>query len=980
MTRPLDEYHRKRDFAQTPEPAGDQTDRQSLQARSFTVQKHAATRLHWDLRLEWDGVLLSWAVTRGPSADVKAKRLAVRTEDHPLDYATFEGTIPKPSYGAGTVMLWDQGTWAPLGDVNAGLADGMLKFVLSGERMRGAWMLVRMKPRKGEKRENWLLIKERDAHARDDTEELVTIHMTSVATRRVMAEITENIAKRSMPREKTSKAPPFRPVQLAKLQTDVPLGDDWLHEVKVDGYRCLAARGAEVVKLYTRSGLNWTTQFGALLPAFDGLPCKSALIDGEVIAAGVETDAYSALQDRLKHGGSLGFVAFDLLHLDGRDLTKLPLVERKAKLERLLKNSDPALRYSTHIEGHGAEAWAQVCAAGSEGLVSKLGTAPYHAGRHGSWIKLKCGQRQEFVIGGWMQAASRGRPFASLLMGSFEGKHLVYRGRVGTGFGAREFGELLPLLEKRDRKTSPFADVPAEVSNAHWVTPNLVAEIKFTELTAAGHIRHGTYQALRQDKPAKGVSLDQVEEVAVDAHNQKGSHSSKISGVTITHPDRQVFDAPAVTKRQVAQHYADFGGRILPFLRNRPLSLLRCPDGIAGQCFFQKHRDGMPRSIGTVAISDDASDADYITLATPTGLVAATQMGTIEFHIWGSRNSALEKPDRIVFDLDPDEAVPFAAVRQAALDLRDLLGDLSLPSIPMLTGGKGIHVIVPLRPKAGWDTVKLFSRTIAVMLSDREPHRFIATMSKAKRKGLILIDWLRNDRSATAIAPYSLRARPGATDMGGIKDRNVRRSILHRFSKNKADTTMPAAGYHQARCCFRQQSFEQARTMVECMMRLASSQADQSKCLPGFTVVPSVVAGGVACRKGFVGLLIYQIPPLRRVLHGISARRAHSCITVPLRFVRNLFDVNKGRFTNCAASACDQAGTTIISQVTPKPLAGDQKPVRETDQQVDMDHGPGEPCKPPVHPEAAPFEDCRMTPYNRGIATAVISEWCQGRA
>ncbi|WP_322896244.1 MULTISPECIES: DNA ligase D [unclassified Yoonia] len=763
MNRPLDEYHRKRDFAQTPEPAGDQTDKQSPEARSFTVQKHAATRLHWDLRLEWDGVLLSWAVTRGPSADVKAKRLAVRTEDHPLDYATFEGTIPKPLYGAGTVMLWDQGTWAPLGDVNSGLADGMLKFVLSGERMRGAWMLVRMKPRKGEKRENWLLIKERDAHASDDTEELVTTHMTSVATGRDMAEITKNITKKSMPREKTTKAPPFRPVQLAKLQTDVPLGDDWLHEVKVDGYRCLAAYGAEGVKLYTRSGLDWTTQFGALLPAFGALPCKSALIDGEVVAAGVESHAFSTLQHRLKNGGPLAYVAFDLLYLDGRDLTKLPLMDRKAKLERLLENSDPALRYSTHIEGHGAEAWAQVCAAGREGLISKLATSPYHAGRHGSWIKLKCGQRQEFVIGGWIPSASRGRPFASLLMGSFEGKHLVYRGRVGTGFGTREFDELVPLLEKWCRKTSPFADARAEVSNAHWVTPNLVAEIKFTELTAAGHIRHGTYQALRQDKQAKGVSLDQVEEVAADAHNQKGSHSSKISGVTITHPDRQVFDTPAVPKRQVAQHYADFGERMMPFLRNRPVSLLRCPDGIAGQCFFQKHRgDGMPRSVGSVAISDNAEDADYITLATPTGLVAAAQMGTIEFHIWGSRNSALEKPDRIVFDLDPDEAVPFPAVRQAALDLHDLLGDLDLPSIPMLTGGKGIHVIVPLLPKAGWDTVKLFSRTIAVMLSDREPHRFIATMSKAKRKGLIFIDWLRNDRSATAIAPYALRARPGA--------------------------------------------------------------------------------------------------------------------------------------------------------------------------------------------------------------------------
>ena len=768
MTRLLHEYRAKRDFERTPEPAGDDHAGNPVSGRSFIVQKHAATRLHWDFRLEWDGVLLSWAVTRGPSAAVSAKRLAVRTEDHPLDYATFEGTIAKPAYGAGTVMLWDRGTWAPLGDVDTGLAEGMLKFVLSGERMRGAWMLVRMKPRPGEKRENWLLIKEHDAHEEKDAEGLVTKHMTSVATGRDMKDIAAGVAAKTKARPKRKRAkttvcPPFRPLQLAKLQTTVPAGEEWLHEVKVDGYRCLAAIGGGTVRLYTRNGLDWTTQFGALVPAFEGLTCDDALIDGEVVAAGVANNAFSELQTRLKLGGALGFVAFDLLHLDGRDLTGLPLIDRKVALERLLAKSDGAIQYSTHIEGRGADAWTQVCAAGREGLVSKLSTAPYHAGRHGSWLKLKCGQRQEFVIGGWSPSASKGRPFASLLMGTFEGDRLIYRGRVGSGFGEREFAELLPLLESRTRKISPFADVPAEVRGARWVTPDLVAEVKFTELTGEGHIRHGTYQALRRDKPAKTVGLDRAEENSAEPDGESASGPGKVKGVKITNPARKVFDTPAVTKLKVARHYAAVADRMLPFARNRPISLLRCPDGTAGQCFFQKHRgDGMPAAIGTVAISDDEDDADYITLSSVAGLVAATQMGAIEFHIWGSRNASLERPDRIVFDLDPDEGLPFSAVRSAAFDLRDRLDDLGLPSVAMLSGGKGIHVIVPLRPRAEWEAVKLFSRAVAVLLSDAQPDRFIATMSKARRKGLIFIDWLRNERGSTAIAPYSLRARPGA--------------------------------------------------------------------------------------------------------------------------------------------------------------------------------------------------------------------------
>ena len=767
MKRPLTEYRSKRDFTRTSEPSPDE-DAEVPAGRLFVVQKHAATRLHWDFRLEWGGVLLSWAVTRGPSADPSTKRLAVRTEDHPLAYATFEGVIPKPEYGAGRVMLWDRGSWAPLGDVEIGLTEGMLKFILLGERMRGLWMLVRMAPRPGEKRGNWLLIKERDPHVDTDPEGLVTRYLTSIATGRTMDDIAVDTKCRSRAKGQVQskvglKAPPFQPVQLAKLHTSVPKTDDWLHEVKVDGYRCLAAVGAGQVRLYTRSGLDWTTEFGGLTPAFEKLPCDTALVDGEVVALGVQSNAFSALQTRLKQGGPLGFVAFDLLHLNGRDLTSLPLIDRKSALKDLLVDCCPEIQFSTHIQGRGPEAMAEVCRAGREGLVSKLANAPYRAGRRGSWLKLKCTRRQEFVIGGWSPSTSKGRPFASLLLGSFENEQLVYRGRVGSGFGAREFDELMPRLTALSQSAPPFIDAPPDLGAARWVSPDLVAEIKFAELTAEGLIRHGTYQALRQDKPPKHVSLDQIAEEKVTIIKGKDTQVIKVKGVAITNPDRPVFQSPMITKAQVAHHYANVARRMLHFTRDRPISLLRCPDGIAGPCFFQKHLgEGMPKQLKPVAVSDKDGDADYISLSTEAGLVAGAQMGTIEYHICGARNAALDLPDRMVFDLDPDEGLGFSAVRRAALDLRVLLEELGLPSVAMLSGGKGIHVIVALKPQATWETVKLFSHTIAVMLAEAEPHRFIASMSKAKRKGLIFIDWLRNERGATAVAPYSLRARPGA--------------------------------------------------------------------------------------------------------------------------------------------------------------------------------------------------------------------------
>jgi bifunctional non-homologous end joining protein LigD len=783
MPRDLRDYRARRDFDKTPEPSGAE---RVVGGRRLVVQKHAARRLHYDLRLEWDGVLLSWAVTRGPSTDPRARRLAVRTEDHPLDYGSFEGTIGEKQYGAGTVMLWDSGTWAPLEDVDQGLAKGKLKFVAAGERMRGGWTLVRIKPRPGEKRDNWLLIKERDAHTSPDAEALVGAHQTSVSSGRTMAEIAAGkIARKKTGRSKRGvkvaeqggakrqragkhNAPPgFRKPQLATLNAHAPEGDDWLHEIKFDGYRCLAAIGGGQVTLYSRSGHDWTSQFGVLVPDFEQLQGRSALIDGEVIAPGPPQGAFGELQARLKHGGELLFMAFDLLELDGRDLAPRPQLERKDMLERLLDGAElRAIRYSTHLRGHAAAILEKVCAAGQEGIISKHAGSPYRSGRHTSWRKIKCIRRQEFVIGGWMPSDAHGRPFSSLLMGTYEDGALRYRGRVGSGFGSREFEVLAPRMARLSRATSPFDPAPPIRKDVRWLTPRLVAEVQYAELTSDGHIRHGVYLGLREDKPVKETRLETTaqQEAADLPAKTFGKKHATVEGVRITSPDRKVYTKPRVSKLRVAQHNAALAARMLPFARNRPIALLRCPDGIEGECFFQKHRrQGMPEAVRTVNLRrSSGAEADFICLSDVQGLVGAAQMGAIEFHIWGSSVNRLEQPDRLVFDLDPDEGLAFAKVRKAALELRGWLEQLGLPSVAMLTGGKGIHVIVCLRPKAEWNTVKLFTRTVATLMAEHAPGRYTATMAKSQRKDRIFVDWLRNERGSTAVAPYSLRARPGA--------------------------------------------------------------------------------------------------------------------------------------------------------------------------------------------------------------------------
>ncbi|ASJ92280.1 DNA ligase D [Porphyrobacter sp. CACIAM 03H1] len=778
---PLAAYNAKRDFARTAEPKGEAariTGKGEGHGNTFMVQKHAATRLHWDLRLEVDGVLKSWAVTKGPTLDPSVKRLAVRTEDHPLSYATFEGTIPKGEYGGGTVMLWDRGTWAPVAGKSAGdLEDGHLHFTLHGERMKGEWLLVRLKPRPGEKRENWLLRKVTDAYA-EEGDALVEQALTSIATGRSMAEIEAGKAAEPIPsptspkpkaRKKPGRAanagvgklPSFRKPQLATLVDAVPTGNGWMHEIKFDGYRALVSAGGGTVKVYTRSGQDWTEKFAPLVAAIADLDLPGALIDGEIVATGPDGNPdFSTLQSVLKRGhgaqgpgDALAFHAFDLLEVGGEDLTGLSNIERKERLEALLGDAPPPVHVADHVIGAGERLFAAMCGAGQEGIIAKAADAPYAHGRTRNWVKVKCTMRQEFVIAGFKASSARGRPFASLLLAQHDGGTLVHKGNVGTGFDTDTMADLAARMKPLVRKTPPVAVDATAARGVTWLTPRLVAEIAFAEFTASGSVRHASFIALRSDKSAKAVKPERPEPAPDPAPD-----------VTISSRERVIFPDSGQTKGELADYYAAIAPLMLPFLGARPVSLVRCPQGRARKCFFQKHDSGsFGDGVHHVPIREkDGGTEDYLFVNDARGILQCVQMGTIEFHIWAARAEAVEAPDRMIFDLDPDEGLDFDRVKQAAGDIRRHLADIGLASFAMLSGGKGVHVVVPLTPGHSWDAHKDFSRRFAEALSQAEPDRFTATMSKAKRKGRIFIDWLRNQRGATAVVPYSARARSGA--------------------------------------------------------------------------------------------------------------------------------------------------------------------------------------------------------------------------
>ncbi|WP_176596058.1 MULTISPECIES: DNA ligase D [Sphingobium] len=775
---PLSTYNRKRDFTRTKEPAGK---RGRDRGNSFIVQKHDATRLHYDFRLEMDGVLKSWAVTRGPSLDPEDKRLAVRTEDHPLSYATFEGTIPKGEYGGGTVMLWDEGTWEPVPGKNArDLEKGHLHFILHGQRMRGEWLLIRLKPRGREKAENWLLRKIGDGYA-GSAEDLTARELTSIRSGRTMGEIATDApaislkgkkgkafdaamkqAVRATPVKPSAKvgtrpAPAFQPPQLATLVDAVPTGNGWMHEIKYDGYRCLLSVAGKKVKIFTRTGLDWTERFAALASEVAAMDLPSALIDGEIVALDSDGNPdFSTLQQMLKGEAKAAFhlFAFDLLQLDGQDLTSLPNIARKEKLAALLGDGSAHVHVGDHVVGAGERLFQAMCGAGQEGIVSKRADASYRGARTKNWLKVKCTRRQEFVIIGWTPSSASGRAIRNLLLGQREGEGLVYAGKVGTGFNAANSEGLIAALRKRGRKTAALAVPRSESRGAQWVRPDLVAEIAFAKFTAENIVRHASFLGLREDKTASDVQREK----AMPTPETR-------SDVTISHPDRLIFPEAKITKGELADYYAAMGAAMLPWIAHRPISLVRCPQGRAKKCFFQKHDSGsFGDHVKHVAIREKAgNEEDYLYVEDSDGLLACVQMGAIEFHGWGSSVADVERPDRMIFDLDPDEGLDFEAVKKAARDIRRALEDLGLTSFAMLSGGKGIHVVVPLTPEAEWPQVKDFADRFARALAASEPDRFTATMSKAKRKGRIFIDWLRNQRGATAVLPYVVRAREKAS-------------------------------------------------------------------------------------------------------------------------------------------------------------------------------------------------------------------------
>ena len=770
----IDTYNKKRDFSKTKEPKG-----RKLKGKgdSFVVQKHDASHLHWDFRLEMEGVLKSWAVPKGPSLDPAEKRLAMRTEDHPLDYGDFEGTIPAGEYGGGTVMLWDEGRWVPEPgkDPTKTIEEGHLHFTLEGDRMKGEWVMFRLKPRKPTDRESWMLKKVDDDFAEPEHgDELVEDCTTSVTTGRTMAEIASgedvwrsNRGGRKGGRGKTkaSESPPaFQLPQLATLVDEVPTGSEWLFEYKYDGYRLLIATGAGAATAWTRKGKDWSDKFRALVKAAASLP-PGCLIDGEAVALNTRGKPdFQLLQSTLKEerGKNLVFYAFDLLVDRGEDITGLSNIERKERLAALLENAPPTIIYGDHVIGKGEALLKAICEEGGEGVIAKKAAAPYRGTRTKTWLKIKCIQRQEFVVVGWTDSDRR-MGFRSLLLATREEGKLAYVGKVGTGFDTKMIHNLKERMLPLETRKAPVEVPRADRKGAHYIEPQLVAEIAFTEFTSEGILRHPSFIALREDKPASDVVLETEQKLPKGAN--KGDRPTPESfGVEISNPDRAIYPTEKITKYDLAKYYAAINPLLMVDAANRPITLIRCPQGRGKKCFFQKHDTGsMGEHVKHVPIRENKGGTeDYLYFDDIRGVLACVQMGTIEFHGWGSRADNVEHPDRLVFDLDPDEGLDFAAVRDAAVRLRDLLLDMGLTTFPMLTGGKGIHVIAPLDMTADWDAVSSFAERFSRAVSEAEPERFTANMRKVQRKGRIFLDWLRNQRGSTAVLPYSARAREGA--------------------------------------------------------------------------------------------------------------------------------------------------------------------------------------------------------------------------
>ena len=844
----LDRYRSMRDFKVTAEPSGTSGQNASGEGLPFVIQKHAATRLHYDFRLGWNGVLKSWAVARGPSYDVHDKRLAVQVEDHPMEYGGFEGIIPRGQYGGGTVMVWDQGTWEPHTDVDEGLRKGTLKFALNGTKMHGNWTLVRMGGKAAQEgKPNWLLIKEHDEFERAPGAPCITEESPdSVVTNRSLEQIATASTHvwnsketagtgqawyrqraqdgdalsgraKTTPRPSAAKAegspkavgtaearplpettpllaidklpkesmPDFLKPQLADEAEAPPVGSAWVHELKLDGYRVQAHKRGANVTLYTRSGLDWTHRMKPVAAELAKLPVQDAILDGEVVvldAAGLSSFArlQASFEKNEKH--PLTFFGFDLLHLNGRNLRGLPLRDRKDLLRQAMGEDTDEIRLSEDLAGDGAEIFAAACKLHAEGIISKRADAPYSAGRSARWLKSKCVLEQEFVVGGWVDLSNGSRGVGSLLLGYYDdaGK-LIYAGRTGTGFTQKIHGMLRDKLDAIAQKTSPFAAISAEGRRgAHWVTPEMVVQVRFATWTGEQQVRQASYQGLREDKPAAEVRREtgpptskykqkaapaEASEATPSKPSAKPKAAAPLPPIRLTHPDKIVDADSKLTKRQLAEYLWAVSDEMLPHIADRPLSLVRCPEGSGKPCFYQKHVNHLlPKGVGSVMVSDKKGGAPepYITLNDPEALAGLAQMSVLEIHPWGSRNEHLEMPDRIIIDLDPDESLSWKTVAEAAVEVRDLLKALGLQSFLKTTGGKGLHVAFPITPQQDFAVMKAWAHGFVQAMERARPQLYLTKMTKAARTGKIYLDYLRNERGATAVAPYSMRSRPGA--------------------------------------------------------------------------------------------------------------------------------------------------------------------------------------------------------------------------
>jgi bifunctional non-homologous end joining protein LigD len=768
-TEPLSDYRRKRDFKRTPEPAGETA--ALATGQKYVMHWHAASHDHYDLRLEQDGVLRSWALPKGPSLKRGEKRLAVEVEDHPLDYGQFEGTIPKGEYGGGTVMLWDEGKWQVTGKCEQDQID----FALDGTKLKGRWTLVRTRPKPGKPARNWLLIKRGSGSISKDQ-----AHDRSIRSGRSMPEIARGAepadasgpVAAEIPGARRQRMPARFSPQLATRASAAPDGDEWVHEIKFDGYRIIMRLRRGQVRLCSRNGQDYTQRFAAQAERLRALAATDAILDGEMVAMAADgATSFRELQERISTGDTGGLVLklFDLAHLDGHDLTAATLLNRKQALQQLLAASglagDELIQYSDHVVGRGQEFYEHACELGLEGSIAKRADARYTQRRSKTWLKLKCPDHDDFLVGGFTPPQGSRKGFGALLLGSREGDALRYAGRVGSGFNARQLQSLHTRLGTLAVRTSPFADAVPNARGAVWVKPEITVKVEFTERTRDGHLRHPTFRAVRESlvPPAAPRQAQGARSGSSGRTHRSAAGEDVIEGIRISNPNRIVYPEQGLTKLELARYYSDVQDWLLPFLANRLLSLMRCPQGSQEACFFQKHLSAsQARNVPRHGFRQSQGIKQYAYVQSIAHVIALVQAGVLEFHPFGSLVKDPERPDLMVFDLDPSPGIPWTAVLATARELKQRLADLELPSFVRTTGGKGLHVVVPLRPTGDWDSVKAFSKAVSERHAADDPEHLTTIVTKAKRRNKIYIDYLRNARGATAIACYSTRARPGA--------------------------------------------------------------------------------------------------------------------------------------------------------------------------------------------------------------------------